>query len=178
MKNKINLLFLFILVSFAGFSQTNSATFSYPRNEIRVNLLTSVLGIPEINYEYFVEDNFGVGLAVQVSAENYQNMSLRAGFIPYGRLYFGELLNAGFFIEGNFGVLLEKYDWYDYSIPSVNVPESTYNDVNMGVGVSMGYKFLTKNNWVGDISIGAGRIFGDSNFGAYPRFGISIGKRF
>lgn len=178
MKNKLIFLSLFLLFSFVGFSQTNSSTFNYPRNEIRVNLLTSVLGIPEINYEYFIEDNFGLGLAVQIGAEEYQDMALRAGFIPYGRLYFGEELNAGFFIEGSFGIIIEKFEKREYTYGYENPKITLVNETNLGVGVSIGYKFLTKNNWVGDISAGAGRIFGDTMFDAYPRAGISIGKRF
>ncbi len=185
MKKKLILLSSFVLVAFAAFSQSkygqvlNADSYvKFPRNEIRVNLLTSVLGLPEINYEHFVEDNFGVGFALQVSAENYQDMTLRAGFIPYGRLYFGNQLNAGFFIEGSFGVVAEKFDRYDFNTSTGDPKITVINEINMGVGVSVGYKFLTKNNWVGDVSIGAGRIFGNTIFEAYPRAGISIGKRF
>ena len=108
---------------------------------------------------------------------------MRAAFLPFGRLYFSNEHAAGFYIEANGGLILEKsktyyYDYYSsysgvmQSAPTIN----TYS--NIGLGVAIGYKFLTKNNWVGDIFAGAGRVFGESNIDAYPRVGITIGKRF
>lgn len=181
MNKKFILLFVLSLLCLSTFSQVSireTTRIKYPRNEIRVNLLTSVLGIPEINYEYFAEDNFGLGLALQMGVEDYENIPLRLGVIPYGRLYFGNMLNAGFFIEGNFGMVVEKFEQRDYTSGYDNPRYTLVNELNLGIGVSIGYKFLTKNNWVGDISVGAGRIFGDTMFEAYPRAGISIGKRF
>ncbi len=35
-----------------------------------------------------------------------------------------------------------------------------------------GAKFLTKNNLIGEVSGGVGRVFGDNSLGAYPRFGL------
>lgn len=150
---------------------------SFPRHEIRLNLLTAVLGIPEVNYEYFVQDNFGVGIALQAGLEDFTDMSYRAGAIPYGRLYFGHMPNSGFFIEGSAGLIYEKF-YETYIIQGQRLEPQLKKEKNLGLGVAVGYKFLAKNNWVGDIQIGAGRIFGHTDFGAYPRFGISIGKRF
>lgn len=46
------------------------------------------------------------------------------------------------------------------------------------MGIAAGGKFLTKNGFVGEIYGGVGRLFGNSNVEAYPRGGITIGKRF
>lgn len=182
MKKIIGLAAMLIVFSFSTFSQNNNQynadnEYAYfPKYEIRLNLLTSVFGIPEINYEYFVQDNFGLGLALQASVEDFTKTSYRAGVIPYGRLYFGQVSNSGFFIEGSAGLVFEKYiETYWIQEQSTVL---TKDETNFGIGVALGYKFLTKNDWVGDVSLGAGRIFGHTNFGAYPRFGISIGKRF
>ncbi len=183
MKKNLGIVALTFLISLSAFSQNNNQIeyidnefYKLPRHEIRLNLLTSVLGIPELNYEYFIQDNFGIGLALQASVESFEDMSYRAGVLPYGRLYFGQKPNRGFFIEGNTGILFEKF-YRDYWIQSQSTRQLR-NKTNYGFGVGLGYKFMTKNNWVGDVQIGAGRIFGDTYFEAYPRFGISIGKRF
>ena len=49
---------------------------------------------------------------------------------------------------------------------------------NFGLGAAAGAKFLTKNGFVGEIYVGAGRLFGSSDIEVYPRAGITIGKRF
>ena len=50
---------------------------------------------------------------------------------------------------------------------------------NFGMGAAVGFKLLTRNNYVGELFAGAGRLFGDSlDFEMYPRLGLSIGKRF
>lgn len=136
---------------------------SFERNEIRVNLLSSVIGFPEFNYERFLESNFGLGVAGSLYLVEETN--IRSMLIPYGRLYFGEKVCAGFFIEGNLGLITEKM--YPSTITT-----------NLGIGVAIGYKFLTINNWVGDIHLGVGRIYGGSQVEAYPRIGVSLGKRF
>ena len=50
--------------------------------------------------------------------------------------------------------------------------------LGLGLGAAAGAKFLTKNNLIGEVYGGVGRVFGDNSLGAYPRFGITLGKRF
>lgn len=157
--------------------ETKNVSSFHPKNEIRLNLLESVAGLPEINYERFVEDNFGVGLAMAASLENVEDSRIRALILPYGRLYFGDDNPAtGFYIEGNMGLVLQKSLNYNYSETSY-ITESKYYS-GLGIGVAGGYKFLSKNNWVGEFSLGVGRVFVNRVEDAYPRVGITLGKRF
>ncbi len=194
MKKKISVFIFSILVGLTAYGQQviQNRNFEYEKdpmelkNEIHFNLLTSVLGLPEINYERIMESNFSVGMSLMASLDPYEKQNLRAAFLPFGRLYFSNEYAAGFYIEANGGLIIEKsrqyyYDYYNYSTPYSEYTQSTstvntYS--NFGLGVAIGYKFLTKNNWVGDIFAGAGRVFGESNIDAYPRVGITIGKRF
>ena len=193
MKKKISFFIFSILVGLTAFSQQVVYSQEFEdekepmalKNEIHFNLLTSVLGLPEINYERFLESNFSVGLSVMAALDGPEKQELRSAFIPFGRLYFGYGNCEGFYIEGNAAVVSEKYRDYYYSSSSYSssygIQQSvttTNSSTNFGLGVAVGYKFLTKNNWVGDIFAGAGRIFGDTSIDAYPRVGISIGKRF
>ncbi len=161
MKKVIPVVFLAMLIPITTFSQDNKIPSS--RNELRINLLTSVIGYPEINYERFFESNFGIGIAGAVSLEDARENYIRSYLIPYGRLYFGKNVCTGFYIEGNTGIINEHYD---------------ISTIKFGIGVAVGFKFLARNNWVGDIYMGAGRIYWNSYVEAYPRVGISIGKRF
>ena len=152
----------------------------YPRNEIRANLLMSVIGLLTFDYEYFAEDNFGVGVTGSLSMlENRNWNNLRGMVLPYGRLYFSRDPNAGFFIEGNTGMVFYAdsrpvYDSEGYQI-AVNNDDT---EIYFGIGVGTGYKLLTRNNWIGELQLGIGRVFGKNHMTAYPRVGISIGKRF
>ncbi len=181
---KYFILIIISLVSFSVFSQRpvrdnysrsqdNAVLYDFPRNEIRANLLMSVMGYPTIDYEYFVEDNFGVGLSGAISLLTENGSEYRGMLSPYGRLYFGSMATEGFFIEGSVSSV-----FYNRSIYNNNEVSSTKKITpEFGLGVAVGYKILTRNNWVGELLLGAGRTFKES-YDVYPRLGISIGKRF
>lgn len=142
------------------------------RNEIRFNLSNSIAGFPEINYERFISDNSGLGIAGSVSMEKKYNMPLRALLIPYFRLYFGKGFASGFFIEGNAAVASETISQYNLM--------GNYNYKNIltgGFGVAIGVKLLSRNGYVGELYSGLGRLYGNSMERSYPRIGICIGKR-
>lgn len=151
-------------------------------NELRINLLMAIIGLPELNYERYFSDNMGVGMAVAVSLEKTSNMSTRAVFTPFYRLYFGNKKASGFFIEGNMAVEGQKqinsnysYDQYGNAYPTI---VSTRFTTNFGFGAAIGEKFLARNGFVGEVYLGGGRLFGESIDQAYPRIGVCLGKRF
>ena len=152
-------------------------------NECRFNLATAIAGFPEFNYERFVTDNSGFGLTVAVSLEKPGNMITRSMFLPYGRLYFGEKKDAGFFIEANMAILGQREKYNDLVYDTVT---QTYSGivpidnraVSFGFGCAAGAKFLARNGYIGEVIVGGGRLFGDNLIGGYPRLGFSIGKRF
>ena len=77
MKKKISLFIFTILVGLTAYGQQvvynqefeNEKDPMVLRNEIHFNLLTSVLGLLEINYERFLESNFSVGLSVMAALD-------------------------------------------------------------------------------------------------------------
>ncbi len=151
-------------------------------NELKVNLLYSVIGMPEISYERIIEDNMGLGASVFVGLDNGE---YRFGFIPHFRLYFGAKKASGFFIEGNASVVTIRdtdYFYYEPMYGSGYVPNHIKNStINFGLGAAAGAKFLTRNGFLGEAYLGLGRFFGErTDYGheVYPRIGITIGKRF
>jgi hypothetical protein len=148
-------------------------------NELRLNLLMSIAGLPELSYERFIADNMGIGLSAAISLDKFENEPMRSIILPYYRLYFGNKKANGFFIEGNMAMIgIKEYDYPTgyYSYPAVYT--STISSINFGFGAAVGAKFLTRNNFLGEAYLGVGRLFGESSVGAYPRVGISLGKRF
>ncbi len=153
-------------------------------NELKINLLFTVIGAPEISYERLLADNMGVGASVFVGLD--KTIDYKFGFIPHFRLYFGAKKANGFFIEGNASIIgFRDYVSYHYEPYPHSSGFYTYDydktSVSFGMGAAAGAKFLTRNGFLGEAYLGVGRRFGDnSNSGveAYPRIGITIGKRF
>lgn len=168
-----------LLLAFTALSQQPLRENYNVKNEIRVNLLMSVIGLLTVDYEYFIEDNFGLGLSGSISLLDESASNLKGVILPYGRLYFGQNDNDGFFIEGNTGAVM-----YTYTTPSHINGEyigtgEVINTTGFGIGVGAGYKFLTRNNWIGELQLGVGRIFNSpAAVEVYPRVAVSIGKRF
>ncbi|TKC10392.1 hypothetical protein FA048_09385 [Pedobacter polaris] len=148
-------------------------------NELKLNLAYTIGGFPEINYERILKDDSSVGVAILIGLED--DVEFKFAFIPNYRIYFGGRKANGFFIEGNMAVVtssLDNYYVYDYNTNTSSYYSSNRNETNFGLGAAAGAKFLTKNGFVGEIYLGAGRLFGTEGVGGYPRAGITIGKRF
>ena len=170
-----------LLIGVSAFAQQD-----FPRNEVRLNLATTVFAFyPEIFYERVINQELGVGASLGFGgAESYW---LNFNFTPFFRWYFGgnrettRVAASGFFIETN--ASLFSYTGWNWgptsSYDSEGYPiwkSKSENRTTTGIGLGIGWKYLT-NNWVGELLIGGGRSF--SNYrGGYPRFAISIGRRF
>jgi len=163
--------------SLANAIKTRSAAIGHSgNNEIKVNLLYLVLGLPEISYERLIADNMGIGFSAVVSVDD---QDLRHAFLASYRLYFGNKKANGFFIEGNGGIVSEKEHHFYYSPENNGIYQVTESTPSyFGLGAAAGAKFLTRNGFLGEAYLGAGRLLGESHSEYYPRVGITIGKRF
>jgi len=152
----------------------------FKRNEIKLNAGYLIGGYPEISYERILNDESAVGLSVGVGLD--KDIEYQFSFIPYYRVYFAKKPAAGFFIEGNLAFFTEKgSEYYQYN----GYPPYTYyyeetNIFGFGAGIGFGGKFITKRGFIAELLAGVGRNFihNDVISEAYPRFGITIGKRF
>jgi len=180
---------LFGLLSINSFSKDNniSATISQTGqraddNELRLNFPALILGVVEVNYERFIVDDTGIGLAASVTLDKIENLSRRWYALPYYRLYFGKQKASVFFIEGNIALVGQKmfYTQYQYNGENQSPSYPTYEQstTNFGFGGAIGVKLLARNGFIGEIFAGGGRLFGNSIAAAYPRIGICIGRRF
>ena len=151
------------------------------RNEVKLNLPVTIFFLhPEITYERIISEDFGVGgsLGFNPGSDDYPIDFMLA---PFARWYFGgsytskQRYGAGFFVEMNGGMFYKEEPYYElldgdfYSGTQENV-------FGAGLGIAIGWKYVTANNWVADIYYGIGRDF--VNSGGYPRIGITIGRRF
>jgi len=162
--------------SIAGFSQEKAK--EEAKNEIRLNLLSSICSFPEISYERTWGNSFGAGLSAGFSLTDDDIWGMKYEILPYGRFYFGRNPSKLFFIEGHFAIVgQESYDYYDYQYSNgVYISSSPKTTPFFGLGVAIGYKFMNKYGFTGELLLGIGRTFANDN--SYPRVGISIGKSF
>lgn len=181
---------LIIFVVFALFgvvrAQEKEASFLDKKNEVKLNIPLTVFGaFPELTYERIISEDFTIGASIGFSLRNkssYGEMDFMA--TPYVRWFFGgntkamQKYAAGFFTEVSVSVLSGKKNILYSEAPGGNHMEKYGDDyTGVGLGCAIGWKRVTKNNWVGEIFLGVGKeIATDYNF--YPRVGISIGKRF
>ena len=180
------LLIAVLLVSLASFSQQTHRVMGWkvsqdlPQNELKLNLGTTIFGsFPEITYERMLNSDISLGASLGFALDE-ELYPLDFAFTPYVRWFFGgsaenlQKYGAGFFIEANAALFSKDTEETDFQNGSY--VSFTENTAGAGLGVAMGWKYLTRNNWVGELYFGAGRNF--ANDGAYPRLGITIGKRF
>ncbi len=180
------LLIIALFVSLSMFSQKTYRAMGWklskdiPQNELKLNLGTTIFGLfPEVTYERILKADISVGASLGVALENDSYLT-NFQFIPYVRWFFGgnsenlRKYGAGFFIEANGGIFNYDNDkmYYDGNTAFWNEE----NVMGAGLGLAIGWKYISQNNWVGEVYTGLGRDL--INDGAYPRMGITIGKRF
>jgi hypothetical protein len=148
-------------------------------NEIKVNLLNAVIGIPEISYERLIGDNMGIGLSFLVGISDDIDY-YHFGATPHFRVYFGAKKASGFFVEANTAIYsLRERSYSVYLGDSIHSVSYRNGQTVFGLGAAAGAKFLTRNGFLGEAYLGLGRFFDDVPIvDAYPRIGITIGKRF
>jgi hypothetical protein len=146
------------------------------RNEIKLNALNLILGNPELTYEYLIDANSGFGIFGNINIDNNRAMNYNYMAGMYYRLYVGGKYASGFFFEG--GVTALGVSDYHYNYPG---PDTEEKSNRFGPMVAIGGKFLIKRSIVFEFFGGIGRSMfssGDDGDNAFPRIGISIGKRF
>jgi len=137
-------------------------------NEIKVGFQLPVFMLPEISYERLIKNNFGLGLSAGLFLWQNIDFGESAVYImPYGRYYYFK----PFLIEAN------------TVIANVRSNSNGTWDTVYGMGLAPGAKFSLGKNWIGEITLGAGFLFGNSysegeKTAMYYRLGISFGKKF
>ncbi len=150
------------------------------QNEFHINaLLPIAFKTFEFGYERNLNESSSVGATILIGNEDYYFTDF--AFTPYYHMFFSNGYAKGFFLEAfsmiNSGNGYDTYVYDDYG--GHTIKGKSYTDVALGVGA--GGKFITKNNFVGEVSLGIGRNFGKEEFGHEQivfKGGISLGVRF
>lgn len=146
------------------------------KHEIKINALNLILGNPEIDYEYLIDANSGFGLYANFNVDKNRIWEFNYMTGLYYRLYVGNRYASGFFFEG--GLSAYGLDEYIYNYPDPS-REETKN--YFGPNVAIGGKFVINKSIAFEFFGGIGRsifVSEDDYPSAFPRIGVSIGKRF
>ena len=138
------------------------------KHEFKINAAYTVLGLPEIAYEYAVDSRiswgFNFGYATDKDDFNYTMY-----FQPYYRYYLGLKPNLGLFAEVNAGI---------YHRDNNIAPQKTV----LGLGFGAGYKYYFRSGFMIETIVGLERslldIDGARDAFLFPGFGLNIGYRF
>lgn len=171
--NKFKLTSILFACSLALFAQENTKP---AKNEIKLNAVYLIAGIPEIGYEHFINEESSLGIDVLVAIDDDSDILFAA--TPYYRLYFGKKPNTGFFAEG-FGMLNLSESYELLYFDNLDVVEGSVNETDFALGVAIGGKFVTSKGLSFEFYGGIGRnLFNENAIEAVPRFGLTFGKRF
>lgn len=201
MKKWILALTAVALASFGATAQTVSLSYDDGNNgfklltekphEVKLNLITSTVMLhPEVAYDYTINTDLSVGgrVSFNIKNDNDQADETLGNFqiSPYVRWHFykntsGNALR-GFYVEGN--MAYTNYTYVSNRILNVNDPEhimttekSKANQFGLGVGV--GYRWITKGAWSFELGSVVGRnLLNNDAPNVYWNTIFSIGKRF
>ena len=180
---KITLIALFLVATLSTFGQETEIESNVERNELKINMTNLIIfKWVDFSYERLLneESSVGVGLLVALDDENtgldeYRTFSLT----PYYRHFFSRKYAEGFFVEAFAMIHSGNDEVYEYDSITLN---GTYTDekyTDFAVGISTGFKIISKRGFAAEIYLGIGRdLLDKSDLEVVGRGGLSIGYRF
>ena len=180
------LLFCFQAIAQEEEEQVNLTNFNTKKHEVRIDALEGLI-VPAIDlgYEYVISKYSGAGLSINIALDSDNDVDLPQDFAitPYFRQYFFNREDygaKGFYAEG-----LLQFATGDDIFFTFNENEGTSTQGNrdwsqFGVGFAVGQKWVSRNGFVAELSLGGGRYLGGDDFapGGFFRGGASVGYRF
>lgn len=166
---------------------------SGPLNEVKLNLPITIAGKGvDLSCERILLEDLSAGAAVTYVFNQTYALPYQYAVTPYARWFFWKRRGqedhpgAGFFLEvsmGLFGGNVVESHWVD---PEDGDGKPVYtseekNGFGVGPGLAVGHKWISRNGFVGEIYVGAGRNFvgpTEQLLPAFFRSGIALGYRF
>lgn len=151
----------------------------FRHNEVKLNLGGILTKSVELQYDYIWREDMSAGVDLALAIGDFNEYAFTV--LPNYRWFFGgnsrsqQKYGAGFFIEANGAVF--RFRGGNPTRNSESEPKSEMVTC-AGLGLAVGWKYLSTGNWVGEIFIGGGRNFATEGPVFYPRGGLMIGYRF
>ncbi len=180
---KITLLAILLITSLSTLAQEEEKKESeevVKKNEVTLNAFSIIaFKTLDFSYEYLLNSEASVGISVLINLQNENNLNdtyynESFAITPYYRHFFSRKYAQGFFIEA-FGMYNQQKNYY-------YVPSTGNTSNNFALGMSIGGKFVSRNGFIYEFFLGAGRNLAISNHDVatevVPRLAASIGYRF
>ena len=182
---------LLLSASFSSSAKAQQVLTERRLNEVKINLPMALAGNIELSYDRILLEDLSLGVAASAAWED--SYPYKFAVMPYTRWFFwkhrgqDEFPGAGFFIEVNAGFFDCKYtktytnSYGENEGGRLRIESEDANGFGAGLGLAIGWKWISKSGFVGEIYTGAGRNFVSSTQDAVPayiRSGISLGYRF
>lgn len=149
------------------------------KHELKINLLTTLLTIPEIGYDYILNDESSIGIDILFTWNKNMGPDLYFALTPHYRYFFGKKRAAGFFLEGWSSLRANPKEYNGWAYSQGQTYEENDSDLDVAIGISIGAKFLTKKDFVFEVFGGGGPNLIRPDYNSFAlRFGITFGKRF
>jgi len=179
-KNFLLLIILFAFYSVKAQAQNETDVNSYQKkNEIKLNIISPLLGAFEVGFERHLNKNSSLGISAFKVYEHTSNDDMNYYISPYYRYYFGKKYASGFFVEG-FGMLTSIDGKKIYAADIVTFAESKHV-YDLALGGGFGWKLVTKKGFVFEANTAYGKLVFNADKTDHTqviKLGLSIGYRF
>lgn len=182
MKKNI-LIAILSIASFTTFAQQIDIENNIGNNELKINM-TNLIAFKwvDFTYERLLNDESSIGVSILVALDDkdtgldeYRTFSLT----PYYRHFFSNKYAEGFFVEVFTMIHGGKEEYYEYDSLLDVYDEYDEKYTDFAVGISAGYKIISKRGFTAEIYLGIGRdLLDKSDLEVVGRGGLSIGYRF
>ncbi|MCT4699014.1 DUF3575 domain-containing protein [Tenacibaculum haliotis] len=150
------------------------------KNEIKLNAYFTALGLFEVTYERSLNRKSSLGITGLYTFSKKYDEDTNFLISPFYRRYFGKKYTSGFFTEGF--ATIGSVDGKQLTDLNGNLTLNEGPDVvDLSLGLSLGYKWTTKNGITFEAIFGMGRnLFNDdkTDHNIINRHAINIGYRF
>lgn len=150
------------------------------KNEIKLNVISPLLGGLEMSYERILNEKSGIGISALNVFSDENNEDTNYMISTYYRRYFGKKYASGFFAEG-FG-MLSSIDGKQLTDIDGNLTLNEGSDViDFSLGLGLGGKWVTKSGFIFEANLGWGKLLFNADKTDHDqvvRFGLNFGYRF
>jgi len=172
---------LFSLIVVKAQDHNNTAVYQFEKkNDVKLNAYLISLGLFEITYERNINENSSFGIVGLYTFSQKYDEDVNYQITPFYRRYFSKKYASGFFAEG-FATIGSVDGKQLYDVNGDLTPNEGPNVVDLSLGASIGYKWVTKSGFVFEALFGmGGNLFNahKTDHNIINRRAISIGYRF
>ncbi|MFS4474729.1 DUF3575 domain-containing protein [Chryseobacterium sp. T20] len=178
-KTFLLLIFLFTCHSVEAQSNETNGDPYQKKNEIKLNLISPLMGAFEVGYERLLNKNSSLGISAFKVYDHSANDDMNYYISPYYRYYFGKKYASGFFVEG-FGMFTSIDGKKIYAADNITFTEG--KDVyDLALGAGLGWKLVTRKGFVFEANAAYGKLIFNADKTDHDqviKLGLGIGYRF